>query len=97
MHPFEYERCCGIAKSHMLPLSVARCFYLWFARVHSRIGGRMASRAINANYSVRPDPDQKLARSLGWFSIALGATEILAPGLVARISGAPDSERSRAV
>ncbi len=57
----------------------------------------MASQAINANYSVGPDPDQRLARNLGWFSIGLGASEILAPGLIARISGAPDSERSRTV
>ena len=57
----------------------------------------MASQALNANYSIGPDPDQQLARNLGWFSIGLGATEILAPGLVARISGAPDSERSRTV
>src|SRR3954470_24327670 len=57
----------------------------------------MASQTSNANYSIGPDPDQRLDRNLGWFSIGLGATEILAPGLVARISGAPDSERSRAV
>ena len=57
----------------------------------------MASQALNANYSIGPDPDQRLARNLGWFSIGLGATEILAPGLVARISGAPDSKRSRTV
>src|ERR1700760_3032127 len=57
----------------------------------------MASQAINANYAAGPDPDQRLARNLGWFSIGLGAAEILAPGLIARISGAPDSERSRTV
>src|SRR5436190_20276409 len=57
----------------------------------------MASQALHANYSIGPDPDQRLARNLGWFSIGLGATEILAPGLVARISGAPDSKWSRAV
>src|SRR5436190_24030947 len=57
----------------------------------------MASQALHANYSIGPDPDQRLARSLGWFSIGLGATEILAPGVVARISGAPDNTRSRTV
>jgi len=57
----------------------------------------MASQPSNANYSNGPGPDQRLARNLGWLSIALGATEILAPALVARISGAPDSKRSRSV
>jgi uncharacterized membrane protein len=57
----------------------------------------MASQALHANHSIGPDPDQRLARSLGWFSIGLGATEILAPGFVAKISGAPDSKRSRTV
>ena len=56
----------------------------------------MASKALNGNYSVGRDPDQRLARNLGWFSIGLGVMEILpAPGLVARISGAPSSKRSR--
>jgi len=57
----------------------------------------MVSQALNANYSNGSDPDQRLARNLGWFSIGLGATEIFAPGVVARISGAPDSKRSRTV
>src|SRR3954467_1996795 len=57
----------------------------------------MASQALRANYSNGSDPDQRLARNLGWFSIGLGATELLAPGLVARISGAPDTKRSRTV
>lgn len=55
----------------------------------------MASQVSNASHSTGRDPDQRLARNLGWFSIGLGATEILAPGLVAKISGAPDSKRSR--
>lgn len=57
----------------------------------------MATQALHAYDSIGPDPDQRLARNLGWFSIGLGAAEILAPGLVARISGAPDSKRSRTV
>jgi len=55
----------------------------------------MTSKATNANFTLGTDPDQKLARGLGWFSIGLGATENLAPGLIARTAGAPDSERSR--
>jgi len=57
----------------------------------------MAIQSSHANHSTEPDPDQRLARNLGWFSIGLGATEILAPGLIARISGAPDSKLSRTV
>lgn len=57
----------------------------------------MASQSLHANNAIGPDPDQRLANNLGWFSIGLGATEILAPGLIARISGSPDSERSRTV
>jgi len=37
----------------------------------------MACQAIDANYTIGPDPDQRLAHSPGWFSIRLGATEIL--------------------
>jgi len=55
------------------------------------------SQALNANNSIGPDPDQRLARNLGWFSIGLGATEILAPDLVAKITGAPNTRRSREV
>ena len=55
----------------------------------------MASQESNGNYPSGPDPDQRLARNLGWFSIGLGAVEILAPQLVAGISGAPNSKRSR--
>ena len=58
----------------------------------------MASQALNANYSVEPDADQRLARNLGWFSIGLaGRHGDLAPGVVARINRAPGSERSHTV
>jgi hypothetical protein len=35
-------------------------------------------------------PGNKLARGLGWFSIGLGLTELLAPGLVRRLTGVRD-------
>jgi hypothetical protein len=35
----------------------------------------MASQALSANYCSGLAPDQRLARSLGWFAIGLGATE----------------------
>jgi uncharacterized membrane protein len=34
---------------------------------------------------------KKLAKGLGWFSIGLGMTELLAPGVIAKISGVPNS------
>lgn len=34
---------------------------------------------------------KKLAKGLGWFSIGLGMTELLAPDLIAKISGVPNS------
>jgi uncharacterized membrane protein len=33
---------------------------------------------------------KRLARGLGWFSLALGTTELLAPKFIARISGVPE-------
>ena len=57
----------------------------------------MASQSRNRNRAIEPDPDQQLVRNLGWFSIGLGAAEILAPGLIPRISCALDSNRSRTV
>ncbi len=33
---------------------------------------------------------KRLARGLGWFSVGLGVTELLAPSLIARISGVPE-------
>jgi hypothetical protein len=35
-----------------------------------------------------------LALALGWFSIALGATELLAPGQLARLIGIPAHDRN---
>ena len=34
---------------------------------------------------------KKLAKGLGWFSIGLGMTELFAPGVIAKISGVPNS------
>ena len=36
--------------------------------------------------------DDRLARGLGWFSIALGAAEVLAPGTLGRALGMKDKE-----
>lgn len=38
---------------------------------------------------------QKMARALGWFSIGLGAAELLAPGLLANIIGVRNRNRTR--
>ena len=39
--------------------------------------------------------DQRLAQALGWFSIGLGLTQILAPGELARFIGLHDTEDNR--
>jgi uncharacterized membrane protein len=69
----------------------------WFAASLVAKEDAMASQALNRNHSNGLDPDQRLARNLGWFSIGLGVTEILAPELVAKISGAPNNKQSRTV
>lgn len=35
----------------------------------------------------------RLPRALGWFSIGLGAAEVIAPGMIARIVGARDNRK----
>ncbi len=49
---------------------------------------RAASRGIQA--PRRPEPVDRLAQGLGWFSVALGAAELLAPRLLGRAIGAGD-------
>jgi uncharacterized membrane protein len=39
----------------------------------------------------------QLSRGLGWFSIALGAAEVMAPAAVARIAGVNENERSHSI
>src|SRR4051812_22699585 len=39
----------------------------------------------------------QLSRGLGWFSIALGAAEVLAPAAIARIAGVNENERSQSI
>jgi uncharacterized membrane protein len=43
----------------------------------------------------RTIPEDGLARSLGWFSAALGVPQIVAPGLMNRLIGVRDDRRSR--
>ncbi|MBV8818246.1 MAG: SRPBCC family protein [Acidobacteriaceae bacterium] len=45
--------------------------------------------------SSQSDPDRRLAKGLGWFSIALGAAEIVAPNQVAALIGASAGPRTR--
>ncbi len=42
-----------------------------------------------------PTSTQGIVRGLGWFSVGLGAAELLAPGLVAKITGVSNSARNR--
>lgn len=41
----------------------------------------------------RVSPD-RLARTLGWFRVGLGAAEVAAPGAVAALAGLPDGRRT---
>ncbi len=41
--------------------------------------------------------DSVLADGLGWFSLGLGATEVVAPGLLARLIGVSDSANNREI
>jgi uncharacterized membrane protein len=43
----------------------------------------------------RSGPETKLARFLGWFSLALGVPQIVAPGAVNRLAGIRDDDESR--
>jgi hypothetical protein len=51
------------------------------------------STAIYTSESRSMDPARGLARGLGWFSIALGTAEVLAPGALARALGMEERER----
>ena len=53
---------------------------------------RARPRASAAHTQRRPDPIDQLARGLGWFSIALGAAELLAPRALGRSIGAGEHE-----
>jgi hypothetical protein len=46
----------------------------------------------NDSSPLHPDTAKSLARGLGWFSIALGATEVMVPGALARWLGMRGSE-----
>ena len=48
-----------------------------------------------AELTVRTEEKDSLTRFLGWFSVALGAAQTFAPGLVCRVVGASGGGRSR--
>ena len=50
----------------------------------------MADRRQSSTHATR-----SVARALGWFSLALGAAELAAPGTLARLIGARDDEDTR--
>jgi len=57
-------------------------------------GSAPAAREVAPTSSDMPI-DKKLTRFLGWFSLALGAQQLLMPGQVNRLIGVHDDERSR--
>jgi uncharacterized membrane protein len=56
----------------------------------------MSRYARSGNGSAHPnDGAERRAQGLGWFSLGLGLTQVLAPGAVSRLIGARDDERTR--
>jgi uncharacterized membrane protein len=53
--------------------------------------------ARHGSGSSKQDGDERLAKGLGWFSIALGVAEVAAPGSVAQLIGLDDEGGRRAV
>jgi uncharacterized membrane protein len=56
--------------------------------------------STDASHGERPapdNPDTTLARGLGWFSLALGVTELAVPRTLARVIGVEPSRRSSTV
>jgi hypothetical protein len=41
------------------------------------------------------DRTETLSKALGWFSIGLGVTELVAPRVIARVIGAPNDRRTQ--
>lgn len=60
----------------------------------SDTNGQSPARDVAPTSSDAPI-DRKLTRFLGWFSLALGAQQLAAPGLVNRISGIEDDDEAR--
>jgi len=50
---------------------------------------------MSATSERPPTPERKLARFLGWFSLALGVPQLLMPGRVNRLIGVKDDDESR--
>jgi uncharacterized membrane protein len=67
-------------------------------------GGRTMPGPLAAHVRARPHPrhednlsDERLAKGLGWFSIGLGLSQVLAPRGLARLIGVRDDTRNCAV
>ena len=59
--------------------------------VERKLIGEVLSRIERKGPSSLTGPD-RLARALGWFSIGLGVTELVAPGQIARTLGLEGKE-----
>jgi len=58
---------------------------------------RASTSASQGGRSAPDNPEPRLARGLGWFSLALGVTELAAPRALARVIGVEPSGRSSTV
>jgi uncharacterized membrane protein len=50
---------------------------------------------LNQSRSPGDQPDQRIATGLGWFSLGLGAAQLLAPGALNRLAGIHDDAAAR--
>lgn len=58
-------------------------------------GPRVRSRAVKVHEGAKQASNDRLANFLGWFSIGLGAAEVLIPGTMARVVGIDDDDENR--
>ena len=63
----------------------------------SKLAARPAREAAAPRRRRAPRATNPWARGLGWFSIGLGAAELLAPSELARLIGVRDTSRSRGI
>lgn len=49
----------------------------------------------NSTLMQTPDKAETLSKALGWFSIGLGVTELVAPRMIGRVIGASDDRRTQ--
>lgn len=55
----------------------------------------MQRNSLRNRTLMRTDRSESFAKALGWFSIGLGVTELVAPRVIGRVIGAADDRRTQ--